>query len=35
MQNTLEQATKDFKLERKLAAGDFYTNEFAPVPPIR
>ena len=35
MQNTLEQAGRDFKLERKLAAGDFYTNEFVPVPPIK
>ena len=35
MQNTMEQATRDFKLERKIAAGEFYTNEFVPVPPIR
>jgi NitT/TauT family transport system substrate-binding protein len=35
MQNTMDQATRDFKLERKIAAGDFYTNEFVPVPPIR
>ena len=35
MQNTVEQATRDFKLERKIAARDFYTNEFVPVPPIR
>jgi NitT/TauT family transport system substrate-binding protein len=35
MLSTLEQATRDFKLERKLAARDFYTNEFVPVPPIR
>ena len=35
MRNTMEQATRDFKLERKIASGDFYTNEFVPVPPIR
>jgi len=35
MQNTMEQAARDFKLERKIAAGDFYTNEFVPVPPIK
>lgn len=35
MQNTLEQATRDFKLERKVAARDFYTNEFVPAPPIK
>ncbi len=35
MQNTLEQATQDFKLARKIAARDFYTNEFVPVPPIK
>ena len=35
MRNTLEQATRDFKLERKIATGDFYTNELVPVPPIR
>ncbi len=35
MQNTMEQATRDFKLERKIAARDFYANEFLPVPPIK
>lgn len=35
MKNTMEQATRDFKLERKVTAGDFYTNEFVPVPPVR
>ena len=35
MQNTMDQAARDFKLERKLAASDFYTNEYVPVPPIR
>lgn len=33
MQNTLEQASRDFKLERP--SGEFYTNDFVPVPPIR
>lgn len=35
MRNTMEQAARDFKLERKLAAGDFYTSDFVPVPPIK
>lgn len=35
MRNTLEQASRDFKVERKIAAGDFFTNEFVPVPPIK
>jgi len=35
MRNTMEQATADFKLERKITTGDFYTNDFVPVPPIR
>ena len=34
MQSTLDQATKDFKLERAIAPGDFYTNQFLPVPAI-
>ncbi|MBI2370644.1 MAG: ABC transporter substrate-binding protein [Deltaproteobacteria bacterium] len=33
--NTIEVAAQAYKLPRRVSAGDFYTNEFVPVPPIR
>lgn len=35
MRNTVEQATRDFKLKRTITAAEFYTNEFVPVPAIK
>jgi len=32
---TIEVAAQAYKLPRRVSAGDFYTNEFLPVPPLR